>query len=683
MNKEFKTGFLPVVLIGVVSVLLLLAGCASASVTPGVFVEIGKERTGYDTLEQAFASVPDGTDAVIYVSRDMVLTGQINVPRSNITLTDDGHGITVSRSFSDSKANRMFVVTGKAILTIVGSKNGSVTIDARPESGADMENRQVFLVGDPAVLANQNNGTLYLNSGVTIVNNTTSADGAVALCYGKVTVNGALISNNSTSGRGGAFAVDGKGDFRIYSGTVSGNSSGTGGALAVLGQASAVLNGGSLSSNKASLYGGNVYIGGANQSVLIGGKQVDLSGGVQADGANDICIGNGTGEQPTRVSFTGRFIAGAIELLGPEIRFKITSELTESTVHVRSAVPIEKEHLFAMIEGVHAADQYGTFKFDGLPGSMFSDTDALNIRFFATPIEQKEWGDCTYIEFPDGTNMIIDAGQTESGQAIARLLWETGIEKIDVMILTHYHSDHANGLKAIIEEAKIKVGRFVSSSYMPSNSYSWVPSDLKQYGIEKVVVAAGDSFDAGGAHFDVLWPEAGQLEPVPKSTQTDPGGAYTDSNPPPLGGTVDMNSKTLVIKMTYGQNSVLFTGDIYANRIAYKGSQDWDYTAFDNKNSDEYLVLRYQGTDTLKSDIMTAPHHGKRTSSSDLLVRAVSPSYAVAMGGNFHSDIALRYEDNGAVFYLTGSTARAYKGAQNADVYVRMDGQTYTVRVGE
>ena len=318
---------------------------------------------------------------------------------------------------------------------------------------------------------------------------------------------------------------------------------------------------------------------------------------------------------------------------------------------------------------------------------MFKDGLNAHIRFFASPVTGKEWGDCTYIEFPDGTNMLIDCGQLNdsysTGSAIAKELSDCGVHKIDACILTHYHSDHANGFKALFEETDIKVGTFISSPYIPKTGYQWLNYDLAINGVDKMTVAAGDTFEYGGAQFKVLWPVRENLTPVPEKNSTDAAGVYTDENPPVLGGSLDVNSKSLVIMMKYGTTKVLFTGDIYANRIAYSGAENWDYTGYDNPNSEEHLVEMYAGTDALDADIMTAPHHGKRTSSSVEFISAVSPAYAVAMGGNYQSDVKDRYTAAGAVFYLTGSTATAYKNALNKNVYVKLTGDGYLVTVGE
>ncbi|MBR4120220.1 MAG: MBL fold metallo-hydrolase, partial [Spirochaetales bacterium] len=503
-----------------------------------------------------------------------------------------------------------------------------------------------------------------------------------ALVYGKLVVNGAVMTGNESAGNGGAVHVSGNGDFRIYSGRIKGNRAHNGGGVSVEGNASATISNGEITGNNAGSdgNGGNLYIGSCSQGVLLGGG-IDISGGMKGNEGNDISLADGSDEKPTRITLAGHFKGSSISFLGKNVRVKITADLKASVLNVASNEPFTEDERNLIIEGVHASDQYGALRFSG--GRMFNDSQNVRIRFYASPIKQSQWGDATYIEFPDGTNMLVDCGSQDTGEAIARELWNLGIYRIDVVVLTHYHSDHANGLHGIFESAKISVGTFVSTSYIPKTGYAWIDEDLRVYGGSRKYVSTGDSFELGGALFSILWPDADQLSPVPDSNTTDAGGAYSDSNPPVRGGSLDMNSKTIVMMLQYGENKVLFTGDIYANRVVYNGAQNWDYSGYDNPNSEEYLVLRYEGTDVLKADIMTAPHHGKRTSSSEALIKAVSPSYAVAMGTANQKDINSRYEQFGAILYRTGSAAYDYSGTLGMNVYAVLDGSSVRVTVGE
>ena len=68
-------------------------------------------------------------------------------------------------------------------------------------------------------------------------------------------------------------------------------------------------------------------------------------------------------------------------------------------------------------------------------------------------------GDAAYLELPNGTNVLIDAGPSKSTNSyLASFLAEHKVAKLDNVVLTHPHSDHYTGLKYIF--SNIPVGNF-------------------------------------------------------------------------------------------------------------------------------------------------------------------------------------------------------------------------------
>ncbi|MBO4387933.1 MAG: MBL fold metallo-hydrolase [Spirochaetales bacterium] len=627
-----------------------------------VTLTVSGRTTGCDTLEQAFEAAPGGQQSVITVYKDVVLSRQLTVAGKSVTLTDGGSDVTITRAFSSDSGNRMFVITDGGSLTLRGSTEGSLTVDgSRAEASENLSGRNVFLVGTGE---NDSTASLSLLFGVTVRNNVTSAKGGAALVNGTLTLDGAVVEHNTSSDNGGAFQISYNGTLKVFSGTIRSNSANYGGGVNAARTTTVLIAGGSFENNTATTGGGNLYIPSQSQGVTICGGS--FTGGKLKNDANSIDIANGSADTPTSVNITGSFSCDMIQLKGKNIRLNLCVSPGATTWPVKSTVDLSTDEKLALLAGPFA-DEYGCLRFEGLPESMFGPSDDACARFFATPINQKEWGDCTYIEFPDGTNMLIDAAQTETGEAIAKELWACGIRRIDAVLLTHFHGDHANGLKPIIQNAGITIGTLYCSTYRPSASYSWLIGGVTSVS----TVSKGSSFSLGGATFDVLWPDQSCLNPPAgyTSNSTDSEKAYTADDPPPVGGSLDVNSRSLVVRMVYKNTTILFTGDIYANGISY-GNRD--YTAYDNLCSEQYLVAEYAGTQVLNADIMTAPHHGKRTSSSVALIEAVSPVWAIAMGGNYQSDVAQRYADAGAHFILTGSTVTDFSDAANADVLVRI-----------
>lgn len=261
------------------------------------------------------------------------------------------------------------------------------------------------------------------------------------------------------------------------------------------------------------------------------------------------------------------------------------------------------------------------------------------IRFMDSSV--RAWGDSTLIEFPDGQRMLIDAGLQKAGAEILQDLKAMGISRIDYLVITHYHNDHVAGLKEILPQ--IHFDRAWVTGYYPTD-FAWVESALAYYGTEIVYVKAGDSFEIGGARIDVLWPTAESVAVRPEGT------SKATSGP---GSTYDMNCHSMVLKLAYGDNTALFTGDIYVEA---------------EKN---LIGLMSGDLSVLDCDILKIMHHGYNTSSSEDFINAVSPKYAFSMGTQvMDNNIYLLYYKVGAEVFMSW---------QNGRSTVRMNGTCITV----
>jgi competence protein ComEC len=161
-----------------------------------------------------------------------------------------------------------------------------------------------------------------------------------------------------------------------------------------------------------------------------------------------------------------------------------------------------------------------------------------------------------------------------------------------------------------------------------------------QRGIYQDVVAKGYTTTVlDGVHLQLLHPSA-TFQP-----QTRRRGAREDAGE---------NNRSLVLKLTYGAISFLFTGDI-------------------EQEAESVLV---QTSDDLRANVLKVPHHGSRTSSSDAFVRAVDPVVAVfsvqrdSRFGHPHPMVVERYKGLGAHVFRTDT---------HGAITVRTDGQSLWV----
>lgn len=231
----------------------------------------------------------------------------------------------------------------------------------------------------------------------------------------------------------------------------------------------------------------------------------------------------------------------------------------------------------------------------------------------------------------DGHVMVIDGGNTGDGQLVFSVLKKyvpDGV--IDYYIGTHAHEDHMGAAASVLNAVKAK------AIYCPNNdaTQKFFQNFLKYadaQGVEPKCPSLGLEFSLGEARVKVLGPFH------PK-----------DSN---------VNNTSIVLKVTYGDTSFLFTGDAEA---------------------DEEKELVGKWGDELKSDVIKVGHHGANTSSTYLFLRTVAPSIGVICVGEGNTyghpteDTLSRYRDADVTLYRTD---------MNGDVHIQSDGKKLTVSV--
>ncbi len=209
-------------------------------------------------------------------------------------------------------------------------------------------------------------------------------------------------------------------------------------------------------------------------------------------------------------------------------------------------------------------------------------------------------GDCSLIEFPRGKKMLIDGGglygDFDVGEkVVAPFLWERRILGVDYLVLTHPQPDHYKGLIFIAQHFRVREF-WHNGMVSPTTTYRQLLQVIKEKGIRMVRVGEGFSRSIGGVWVEVLHPPDGWM----------PGG-------PRKRGWVNNNS--VVLKISFGEHDMLFTGDI-------------------EKEAEAWLLKASKG---LRAQLIKVPHHGSRTSSTYYFVKEVSPLYAViALGFRNH-----------------------------------------------
>ena len=196
-------------------------------------------------------------------------------------------------------------------------------------------------------------------------------------------------------------------------------------------------------------------------------------------------------------------------------------------------------------------------------------------------------GDCSLVVC-DGQTLLIDAGENGHETEVINYLRSLGIDKLDYIIATHPHSDHIGGLPEVIEEFgmdNIIMPRLTKEQTPTTKTYTRMLEEIKASGAKVISAKVGSTYTLGEASFEILGP-------VSDSTE-------------------DLNSMSVVAKVTHGENSFLFTGDA---------------------ESDEEREIFGAGVD-LDADVLKMGHHGSNTSSCKEFLAEVTPEICVIMCG--------------------------------------------------
>lgn len=214
----------------------------------------------------------------------------------------------------------------------------------------------------------------------------------------------------------------------------------------------------------------------------------------------------------------------------------------------------------------------------GLTGCV-TQADPMELHLYAFSMGK---ADCLLLSY-DGYHVLIDTGEEDDGEDIAQELSSLGIEKIGLLILTHFDKDHIGGLPELLEH--IEVEACLRPGYVrDSKKYRAMEEALEVHNVPVQELTADTGLTLGRGSF-LFWTSTVAYDTEEKND----------------------NELSMVTRFTYGDCSYVFMGDAegqWLSDLCYKG---YDITC----------------------DVLKVPHHGEWDASTGALAALSLPQFAL------------------------------------------------------
>lgn len=226
-----------------------------------------------------------------------------------------------------------------------------------------------------------------------------------------------------------------------------------------------------------------------------------------------------------------------------------------------------------------------------------------------------------------GHHMVVDGGNKSDSDLMYTVLKDRGIDYLDIVVASHVHEDHVGGLSGALSYASAGLVLCPKTAYEGDAFCDFKElADKKGGGI--TIPKVGESYKLGEASVEVLGVGAGE----------------------------DDNNSSIILKVSLGEISFLFTGD--AEREA------------------EQAVL--DAGMNLSATVLKVAHHGSNTGTIYPFLREVMPTYAViSVGENNeydhpHEDTLSRLRDCGAIVYRTDESGKISFSTNGNEITVNL-----------
>ncbi|MFZ2521954.1 MAG: hypothetical protein WAX44_02225 [Minisyncoccia bacterium] len=241
-------------------------------------------------------------------------------------------------------------------------------------------------------------------------------------------------------------------------------------------------------------------------------------------------------------------------------------------------------------------------------------------------------GDALFIESPTGKQVIVDGGpnKTLMREIVKVMPWYD--RHIDMIVVTNPDRDHYEGFIPLLDKYTVD-SLLEPGTENPNPVYSVFENKIAEKEIPKFLARKGQTIDlGGGVYLEILFPDRDVSE-------------------------LSVNDGSIVMKLVYGETSIMLQGDSTAKM-------------------EQYLRNSVSST-TLQSTILKAGHHGSRTSSSVGYVKAVSPKWVVISSGKNNS---YRHPHEETLETFKKLNIPVFDTCNNGAIHFESDGKNFVLK---
>ncbi len=333
-------------------------------------------------------------------------------------------------------------------------------------------------------------------------------------------------------------------------------------------------------------------------------------------------------------------------LLSALIRMvKVFAQLPFAAQAVYTPTPLIIAGYYVFVLGAFFHKELKNLKID-MKKIIFVILIALNVFIWVKAVQLKPevlqvdfvdvgQGDAIFIQFPRGGNFLIDGGKIWEGRRkLKPYLWKKGIQKIDVLLLTHPDADHVGGLIPILKG--FRVGMVLDPGLVHTSSlYQEFLQLIDKKDIPYESISQGDEIKGFyRTTIQALHPSL-----------------------PLLTGRGHLNNNSVVLLVRYGKVRFLLTADI-------------------SEAGEKRIMERSK---ELEVDVLKVPHHGGRSSACRNFVELVNPEIAVICCGRNnpyghpHPETLKLYKELGIKIYRTDLDGTVVVKTNGKDIRVKTE----------